>query len=178
MPRAVFLTPGWHETKMKLIPLLCSILFFSTAPSTTPPENMEAGKSPPPFDSARELVENLLGRLQQQNFAGAEELFFPVEPFVPLKKVPNPREYHGMLIKEFQGALAKLSTRVGKPTQLTLESFKPGFCKWKAVGSEYNNIPYWSCYKSKVKAKADAQLIDIEVRTLINWGTRWYITHL
>ena len=163
--------------------LLISVGFGQTTTSTTlpiaiPSENVEAGMAPPAFDTAKQLVENLLSRLAAQNFVGAEELFFPVEPFIPLKKVPNPREYHGTLIKEYQGSLKKLSARVGKPAQLTLESFKPGFCKWKPVGSEYNNIPYWSCYKSKVKAKADAQFIDIEVRTLINWGQRWYITHL
>jgi hypothetical protein len=57
-------------------------------------------------------------------------------------------------------------------------SFKRGGCKWKAIGTEYNKIAYWSCYRNRMIALADGKKIDLDLRTLINWGDKWYITHL
>ena len=58
--------------------------------------------------------------------------------------------------------------------------FKKGYCKWKAVNSEYNHIAYWSCYKSQIQVKDEitGNISYIKLKAMINWGQEWKVTHL
>lgn len=138
----------------------------------TPPENREKPKteSIDPFRS-----EDLIKAINENK--ADETLFFPADAFEALKAIAKPLDYHQQLLKWYAADVKREHDRLKTP--LTFVSFKLGSCKWKEKGSEANGIPYLSCYKSKLKAlDAEKKEQTIEVRTLINWGRTWYVTHL
>jgi hypothetical protein len=47
-----------------------------------------------------------------------------------------------------------------------------------AIGREWNRLPYWSCYGSRLVVRANNREISLRVNVLIHWGDRWYVTHL
>lgn len=49
---------------------------------------------------------------------------------------------------------------------------------WVARRQEANALPYWACRHSFVYYRAGEREHRFEIRTLINWGPRWYVTHL
>lgn len=121
--------------------------------------------------------------LDQLNKPSSEEewnpLFFPADAFDRVKGIKDPGAYHKQLLKWFAADIQRESSRLQTGGPWQVDSFKLGFCKWKEKGSEANALPYWSCYKSKLKLKnAKGETNLVEVRALINWGPRWYITHL
>lgn len=142
----------------------------------TPDENKTQNVMPA-IDSAAELVQSLLQSLRQDDASSAKVLFFPEKPFLALKDVKNPKAYYDELIKEYESQQRKLRSLV-KGKDVKYLAFKKGHCKWKQVGSEYNHIAYWSCYKNTWQVTVDGKTITLPIRTMINWGPRWYITHL
>ncbi|MBC7661017.1 MAG: hypothetical protein H7249_15070 [Chitinophagaceae bacterium] len=111
--------------------------------------------------------------------ANSPSLFFPADAFDQVKGIKDPGAYHKQLLKWFASDLEREKTRLGKGAPWTVDTFKLGFCKWKEKGTEANALPYWSCYKSKLKLKnAKGENDTLDIRVLINWGTTWYITHL
>ncbi len=128
-----------------------------------------------PFDPGP-LLKNLNGQVAAED---AQTLFFPAEPFNQVKGIKDPGAYHKQLVSWFAKDLQREGERLKAGAPWVVESFKLGSCKWKEKGSEANALPYWSCYKSKLKlknAKNESNLV--EIRALINWGDRWWITHL
>ena len=129
----------------------------------------------PPYDPAP-LLKNLNGEVSESD---PQTLFFPADAFDLVKGIKDPGAYHKQLVSWFAADLDKERARLKAGAPWTIESFKLGFCKWKEKGSEANALPYWSCYKSKVKLKnAKNESNIVEIRALINWGTQWYPTHL
>lgn len=106
-----------------------------------------------------------------------ETLFFPAAAFQELKAIAKPLDYHKQLLSWYAADVKREHERLKKPVSLV--SFKLGSCKWKEKGKEANAFPYLSCYKSQLKVEdAEKKAQTVELRTLINWGKTWYITHL
>lgn len=121
--------------------------------------------------------------VDQLNQATKEEdwnkLFFPSDAFNQVKGIKDPGAYHRQLLKWFAADIKKENERLKTGAPWQIDSFKLGYCKWKEKGSEANALPYWSCYKSKLKIKNEKGESNlVEIRALINWGQTWYITHL
>jgi hypothetical protein len=49
---------------------------------------------------------------------------------------------------------------------------------WVERRQEANALPYWASRHSVVTYRAGTRERRFEIRTLINWGPRWYVTHL
>lgn len=145
-----------------------------------PPENQQQG-TPAAVQAFDGKAQRLLDVFASGEVSAADDIFFPREVFKELKAIAKPDAYYQELMKRYRADLMAEHQKA-KGTPLTFVSFKLGSCKWKAKGTEANSIPYWSCYRSKIKVKAGegpaAKTSDIEIRTLINWGKDWYITHL
>jgi hypothetical protein len=45
-------------------------------------------------------------------------------------------------------------------------------------GEEANKIGYWRSFKGRLRFEADGKPDELEVRVVITWQGRWYITHL
>lgn len=124
---------------------------------------------------ARTLVAALsTGELEADE---VKKVFFPLDIFISLKAIDKPENYHKKLVEWYVADLKRERARLNTP--LEFEGFQLGSCKWKEKGSEYNRVPYWSCYKSKITMRDKEKVsVQLEVRTLINFGNEWFITHL
>lgn len=138
-------------------------------------------QSKPAIDSikaydAEALIKNLNGEGTETD---ATTLFFPADAFDQVKGIKDPGAYHKQLVSWFAADLKREGERLKAGAPWALDSFKLGSCKWKEKGTEANALPYWSCYKSKLKLKnAKNETNLVEIRALINWGDQWYPTHL
>ncbi len=107
-----------------------------------------------------------------------KDTFISESAFAAIKDMPGSAAYYSKLTNWYKQDLKKEHERLKGLKDLKFDSFKLGFCKWKAAGSEYNKIPYWSCYKSQILAKTKDKTHSIAVKVMINWGEEWYVTHL
>jgi hypothetical protein len=142
-----------------------------------PTQNKDMGTIPP-FDNAETLAQSLFTALQNNDTVTARNLFFPEAEFIALKDIKDPKGYYKQLLDELDRDVSKQHTQLKTYKDLKYVSVKRGGCKWKAIGSEYNKIAYWSCYRNRIIATADNKQIQLDLKTLINWGDKWYITHL
>lgn len=154
-----------------------SFLLTLLLAAEVPPENQKK----PPIESISSYdPKPLIAQLNQPTSEVEwNTLFFPAAAFDQVKGIKDPGAYHKQLLKWFAADIKREHERLKPAGPWEVDSFKLGSCKWKEKGSEANALPYWSCYKSKLKiknAKGESNLV--EVRALINWGNQWYITHL
>ena len=146
-------------------------------PEPYPRENVV--KAAPPASAPAALAgEAILAAVLRDQPEDAAPWFFPAAPFEALKDIPEPNAYYSQLVNWYFADIRRAHDRLKKSGPLTFEGFKLGYCVWKDVGSEYNKIPYWSCYHSKIIVSSRAGREAFEIRTMINWGRVWYVTHL
>ena len=149
----------------------------TTVPLSIPAENT----SKPTLEALRPYgAEALVKALNGEgDDATVNALFFPADAFQKVKGIADPAAYYRQLVKWFQADMTSERERLKSKGPWSVDSFKLGSCRWKEKGTEANALPYWSCYRSKLRLKntqGDKELVD--VRAVINWGTTWYITHL
>jgi hypothetical protein len=159
---------------MKLsITALTAMLLASPA---VPQENRTQGALPD-VSGAEAGARQLLLAVSSGDPALAADFFFPEEAFDRVKDLPVPARYHRKLVRWYQEDILKEHPRF-KRGNWRLEKVELGRCKWKAVGTEGNKLPYWSCRGSFVTATDGEWRRRLEIHVLINWGKRWYVTHL
>lgn len=142
-----------------------------------PKENRSRGEMPG-MAAAGAMAELLVKAIDADDVKMAQGAFFPPEPFNVLKGIERPGEYFEQLRAWFEADVHRLHNRFKGAGSLTFESFKEGACRWKPVGSEANSLPYWSCSRNRILAHGAKAPAEIDVRTMINWGSSWYVTHL
>ncbi len=142
-----------------------------------PTENMIEGKTPP-LKEAEEAAKRILTAITNNTPETVQDLFFPEKVFEGLKDIQRPLDYYKKLTKWFVADIKREHERIKSKPNLVFDGFQKGRCKWKAVGSEYNKIAYWSCYRNYFYAKSGEERIKFEMRALINWGMKWHVTHL
>lgn len=153
-----------------------ALLFLFAVTNEVPKENQEKG-TPPSFASAETLATKLLDAVQTGDPTIAADGFFPQQAFSVVKNSADPERYHRKLVKWYEEDILKEHLRF-KTQCWTFESFEPGRCKWKDIGSEQNKVAYWSCIGNFITARCGDKKRRFEIRVLINWGSNWYVTHL
>jgi len=146
------------------------------AATAIPKENLTPG-TPPSDSSAVEGAARLLAALQSNDKAQAADFFFPKAAFDLVKDMPVPERYWKKLYRWYGEDIATEHGRF-KSGEWTVESIALGRCKWKAPGTEGNKVAYWSCRGNFVTARSGDRKRRFEIRVLINWGDKWYVTHL
>ena len=108
-----------------------------------------------------------------------ESFWFPREPFLPLKDIKKPEKYWTQLHKTYAKDIHKLHKKRKSWDGAEFVRFdgwsKP---KWVKPGDEANKIGYHRAFKGKLRYRIGDDEHAIEVRTIITWQGRWYITHL
>ena len=160
---------------MFLKALILPALLLTTVPAI-PPENQTKGASPSQH-SAEAGAEQLLTALKTGDPAPAADFFFPAAAFDQVKDLPVPARYHEKLVRWYREDIQKEHARF-KKGEWAFEKLEMGRCKWKAIGTEGNKLPYWSCTRNFVTATDGSRKRRFEIRVLINWGQHWYVTHL
>lgn len=147
-----------------------------------PDENAASRTEPsarPPVGDATERAARLFDAILRDDPELARDFFFPLEAFLVLKGIADPGRYWNVLWSHYERDIHALHAEV--PAGSTFDRFvlarRGG---WVARREEANALPYWASRHSFIHYRAPNEDRErrFEVRTLINWGPRWYITHL
>lgn len=147
-----------------------------------PPENDARRAEPPPRPPIGETAasaQRLFEAIQRDDPEHARDFFFPREPFSVLKGIASPDRYWNVLWGHYERDIHELHAtlpQIAEGTFDRLQMSRRG--GWVAVREEANALPYWACRHSFVYYRAGEREHRFELRTLINWGPRWYVTHL
>lgn len=160
--------------KLALLPLCATLAAGGSA--AVPPQNVERGERPGDA-SALAGAARLLAAIKADDPALAADFFFPADAFDLVKDLPAPGRYHRKLVRWYQEDIHTEHQRF-KSSDWQVEKIELGHCKWKEPGTEGNKLPYWSCRRNMVTARAGDRTRRFEIVVLINWGEQWYVTHL
>lgn len=145
-----------------------------------PAENQEHDGQPPPkpaVGDAAQRVEQLFLAIQRDEPELARDLFFPLEPFLVLKGIAHPERYWNVLYQHYVDDIHALHETLPEgATFVRFDMTRRG--GWVARREEANALPYWASRHDWIVYRVGEREARIEVRTLINWGPRWYVTHL
>ena len=150
-----------------------------------PSQNARDARSPtprPPAGDATERARHLFDALRTgtpDRVEAAMDFFLPREPFLAIKDMSGAAGYFNTLTRAYRHDIAAFRTEIPGLARATFSRFELSrACTWMAAGREANRLPYWSCYRSKLFVNVDGRERPLEVRVMINWGERWYVTHL
>lgn len=151
---------------------------LARAEANVPAHNAATLTSPPPRpafedDQARRLFDAIV----HDDPARAAELYFPRDAFLQVKAMHDPGRYWDRLKKRFDDDIHALHRAL--PEGATFERFELARRGgWVAVGEEGNRLPYWAARHSWLHYRVGTRPGKLEVRVLITWDDRWYVTHL
>lgn len=150
-----------------------------------PPENARALRSPPrrppagDVDARARLLVEALRTGAPADLQRAEGFFLQREPFLAIKDMSGAAGYFATLLRWYRRDIEAERAQRRDWTGARFEGFELSrACTWMTVGREANRLPYWSCYRSSLRVAVGGQTRRIEVRVMIHWGDRWYVTHL
>jgi hypothetical protein len=146
------------------------------ATELVPEENVVKG-APPPIDSAEQGSRLLLDAIEADDPSIAAGFFFPAAAFDLVKAMAVPGRYHRKLVGWYAEDIRAAHARFSDPSW-RFASFELGRCRWQEKGTEGNALPYWSCRGNRVTAQSGDRTRRLDINVLINWGRRWYVTHL
>jgi hypothetical protein len=188
-----------HPTRRDLLGLWLGALTLPFAPpfapsgvraqdTAIPEQNRASLTAPPPRPGLGDLptrMENLLLRAcVPDDPAPARELFLPRDAFRLIKAITEPDALYDRLVRAYDEDIHELHERLREETggELASVSFVrfrfTGRRGWVRLREEANRLPYWAQRHSWIDYRAGGRDRSIEVRTMIAWGDRWFITHL
>lgn len=135
----------------------------------------------PPKDSEelQKRAAALFDAIVNDDPARGESFWFPKEPFIPLKDVKGPDKYWEQLHRTYARDIHALHKKRKSWEGATFEGFELGSTpKWVPPGDEGNKIGYYRTFRGKLRYRLGEKTESIEVRVIISWQGRWYITHL
>lgn len=150
-------------------------------PAPKEPDYDPKNKARPPVDSEelQARARGLFDAVVQNNAALGEDMWFPREPFLILKDIKDPGKYWDQLHRAFVKDVEKLHKKRKSWEGAELVKFEPGSPpKWVKPGDEGNKIGYYRTVKGNLVYTAEGKTHKLEVRVMISWQNRWYITHL
>jgi hypothetical protein len=145
------------------------------APPFAADNNLPPTEGPELQERAKSLLEAVIHDEPQLG----DSFWFPKEPFIPLKDVKGPDKYWEQLHRSYGNDVHAIHKKRKSWTGVVFERFEIGSKpKWVKPGEEANKIGYHRSFRGKLHYTVDGQSESFEVRTVITWQGRWYITHL
>lgn len=137
----------------------------------------------PPVGDAAERAERLFGAIVRGDPALAEDFFLPADAFRLIKGISDPDALWARIHRAYEDDIRELHALpdLDRASFAGLElSRRRG---WVRVREESNRLPYWAQRHNGLRytvpgADGSPEERRIEVRTMIAWDDRWYITHL
>ena len=149
------------------------------APSAPAPIVADNKVAPTQEAELQERAKGLLDAIARDEPSLGDPFWFPREPFIPLKDVKGPDKYWAQLHRTYANDIHALHKKRASWDGVTFEGFELGSPpKWVKPGEEANKIGYYRSFRGKLRFVADGKHESLEVRTVITWQGRWYITHL
>jgi hypothetical protein len=145
-----------------------------------PPENSARLTHAPPRpawgDADERHVASLFTAIQRDDPSLASDFFFPHDAFMVLKGIADPGGYWTILHRHYERDIHALHAVV--PGGARYARFEPKRATWQAMRTEANALPYWAVRHSLVHYTVDGADRTFELHVIIDWGPRWYVTHL
>ena len=152
----------------------------STATATAQPFAPD-NKILPPLESEdlTARARGLFEAIAKNDPSLGESFWFPKEPFIPLKDVKDSGKYWDQLHATYVSDIRKLHRKRKSWDGAKFVSFQVGSTpKWVPPGDEGNKIGYYRTFRGKLRYEIDGESSSFEVRVMISWQGRWFITHL
>ncbi len=153
-----------------------------------PASNRASLTTPPPRPGLSDTPERMRSLLFEACLRDeperARELFLPRAAFRLIKATSEPDRLYDRLYRAYERDIHGLNARLREESggELTAAAFagfrftgRRGFVR---VGEEANRLPYWAQRHSFLAYTIGGRPRELEVRTMIAWGERWFITHL
>jgi hypothetical protein len=155
---------------------------LGTAQETAPAHNAATLTEAPPRPGPGDLdtrIPILFDAIVHDDPARADELFLSRDAFRLVKRTSSPDPLWERLHHAFVDDIHELHGSTPDLAQATFERFRfTGRRGWVVVGEEANRLPYWAQRHSFIDYRVGTERRSIEVRTMIAWDDRWFITHL
>jgi hypothetical protein len=145
---------------------------------TEPPRRPPLGDVPERM--RRLLVESCIADAP----APSHELFLSREAFRLIKAISDPDALYDRIFRAYEEDIHELHARLleesgGDLAEVAFVGFRfTGRRGWVRLREETNRLPYWAQRHSWIDYTVRGRPHQIEVRTMIAWGDRWFITHL
>lgn len=142
---------------------------------------LDSGAPPAPVDELQARAKKLFEAIQKDEPEIAMAMFFPREPFVALKDVKDPSAYWDKLVKEYKAHIHSYHKKLGKKAaEAEFESFElnPKTQVYVAPKKEFNKTGYNKVTKSKLHYKLKGKTRSLDIATMIDHESKWYVTHL
>lgn len=132
----------------------------------------------PALGDATERAQRLFDAIVHDDPVRAEDLFLPQHAFRLIKGISDPdalwTRIHGMYESDIHTLHALPDLAGATFVRLDLSRRRA----WVRIREESNRLPYWAQRHSALVYSVGGVERQIEVRTMIAWDDRWYITHL
>ncbi len=141
----------------------------------------DSGAPPAPVDELQARAKKLFEAIQKDEPEIAMAMFFPREQFLALKDVKDPSAYWDKLVKEYKAHIHSYHRKLGKKaSECEFEALElnPKTQVYVAPKKEFNKTGYNKVTKSKLKYKLKGKSKTLDVATMIDLESKWYVTHL
>lgn len=139
-------------------------------------ELTEAPPRPGPGDveaRARRLFE----AIRDDDPARAADFFLPREAFRLIKGIADPDGLWDRIFRMYEDDIHELHRELPSGAEFVRFEFSRRRA-WVRIREESNRLPYWAQRHNWIVYRVGAEERRIEVRTMIAWDDRWFITHL
>jgi hypothetical protein len=135
--------------------------------------------SPTEGGELQERARALFQAIVKDDPALAEPMWFPREPFIPLKDIKDPGKYWAELHRTYAKDVHALHEKRKSWDGAEFVSFDGWSTpKWVPPGDEANKIGYYRAFRGKLRYKVGGEDAAMDVHVIITWQGRWYVTHL
>jgi len=151
------------------------------AADAAPPPIVADNKVPPSTDDAelQGRAKQLFDAVVKDDPDVGESMWFPKEPFIPLKDIKDPAKYWGELHRAYGKDIHLLHKQRPSWDGCTFDKLEPGSTpKWVKPGEEVNKIGYYRSFRWALQYKTPTGADSFEVHVVITWQGRWFVTHL
>lgn len=134
----------------------------------------------PGAGDVEERMRRLFDAIRADTPETAMELFLSREAFRAIKGIADPDALHARIVGMYESDIHALHASIfGAGTSAEFVRFEFSRRRaWVRVREESNRLPYWAQRHNAIVYRVGAEERRIEVRTMIAWDDRWYITHL
>lgn len=151
------------------------------APATAAPAATVTSNPPPlpPLGDAASRAAVLFDAIVRGDPSTAADFFLPRDAFAAIKAAANPGAIYDGLFRAYERDIRALHANTPELQAAQFVRVELSHRRsWVTPGEEANRLPYWAQRHNWLIYKVGEQERRIELRVLITWQGRWYVTHL
>ena len=133
----------------------------------------------PPLGDAAERASRLFDAIVRDDPTLAEDFFLPQDAFRLIKAMSDPDTLWTRIHAAYEEDIHELHASIEGVERATFVRLDLSRRRsWVVLREESNRLPYWAQRHNTLVYAVDGTEHTLEVRTMIAWDDRWYITHL